>query len=77
MRGLSRHAPCAPSPQACGGEAGGGLHTGTVCKDPQFAPPLADVIKPDAKFAPLPGLYGFGQGHCVSINEHSPNGTIT
>lgn len=61
---------------ACQGEAGGGLHTGTVCTNPQFAPPLADVIKPNPKFAPLPGLCGFGQGHCVSIAEHS-NGTIT
>jgi len=61
---------------ACGSLDGGGLHTSTVCKNPQFDPILQDVIKPHPKFAPLPGLYGFGMGHCVS-SGHKHNGTIT
>lgn len=65
---------------ACGGFDGGGIPTKllhkTPCKDPQFEPPLQDVIKPHPKFAPLPGLYGFGMGHCTSIAPHK-NGTLT
>lgn len=66
---------------ACGGADGGGIPTKilhrTPCKDPQFEPVLQDVIKPHPKFAPHPGLYGFGMGHCTSINNIQPNGTFT
>ena len=59
---------------ACGNIAGGGLHTSDQCKTAQFTPPLADVIRPNPKYAPLPGLYGFGMGHCVSL-PHGKNST--
>jgi len=49
---------------ACGGLTGGGIHDHS-CEKAQFQPPLSDWIKPHPKFAPVPGLYGYGQGHCV------------
>lgn len=53
---------------ACQGVTGGGVHTRNGCEEAQFEPPLADVVSPHATYAPLPGLYGFGMGHCVGIH---------
>lgn len=56
---------------ACGGVTGGGIHVSS-CKHAQFEPPLKDVIRAHPKYAPLPGLYGFGMGHCVGLNLVGP-----
>lgn len=68
---------------ACGGQDGGGFPNWhglpyhiTPCRNPQFEPILKDVIRPHPKYAPEPGLYGFGMGHCTSIGLHW-NGTVT
>ena len=56
---------------ACGGYPGGAagvVHEG-ACKKSQFPPVLSHVIAPDARFAPLPGLYGFGPGSAPIIGH--------
>lgn len=52
---------------ACAGMVGGSSSPYNIpllsnCKKAQFEPPLADWIKPHPRWAPLPGLYGFGVG---------------
>lgn len=60
---------------ACGGYAGGapgGSHHTPFwndCREAQFDPPLKDVIPPNQKYAPLPGLYGFGVGVWTSQTD--------
>lgn len=53
---------------ACNGFVGGA--DGTCEKSPQFEAPLTDVIGGHPKFAPNPGLYGFGPGAYHPNTEH-------
>jgi hypothetical protein len=50
---------------ACAGYVGGSASPINIpvlsnCKKAQFEPPLKDVVAPHPRWAPLPGLYGFG-----------------
>lgn len=54
---------------ACSGIGGG--DNGIGCAEPQFDPPLKDIISPNKLYAPSPGLYGFGPGG--ANNEHNTN----
>lgn len=53
---------------AAGGAPGGAKHVPlwNDCRQAQFDPPLKDVVSPNAKWAPHPGLYGFGVGAWTS-----------
>lgn len=57
---------------ACGTVTGGGIHTSSACKTAQFEPPLQEFIPPHPQYAPLPGLYGYGMGHCVGLHFIGP-----
>jgi len=61
---------------ACGGFAGGApggakhVPFWNDCRKAQFDPPLKEFITPNSKWAPLPGLYGFGVGAWTSQTDH-------
>lgn len=61
---------------ACGGLDGGGQHLtkDKQCSNPQFDPPLANVVNPHPTYAPTPGLYGWGIGGCDP--EGQPGGFV-
>lgn len=66
----------------CGGPDGGGIPTKilhkTPCENPQFEPVLKGIIRAHPKYAPEDGLYGYGMGHCTSIDHINwKNHTLT
>jgi len=62
-----------------GGAAPGKLGWASDCTRPQFEAPLQDVIPPHPKYAPAPGLYGFGPGSAhgrININPKHPTAEL-
>merc|ERR1719181_2551314 len=55
-----------------GGAPGGAKHVPfwNDCRQAQFDPPLKGLVATHPKFAPMPGLYGFGVGVWTSQTDH-------